>query len=158
MATGGVLVLGVGNVLMGDDGLGPMVAAALRREPGLLPAGTLVLDGGTQGLMLLPLLDGHRALLVVDAVDMGPWAGAVTVLRGSACEGALGQRFSVHQVALADLLAAARLTGFAGEVSVVGVRPQRVDAGLGLSAAVMAALPEALAAARAEAWNLADAA
>lgn len=149
-----LLILGVGNVLMGDDGIGPRLATALERDAAHLPAGSRIVDGGTLGLPLLPVLDGAGALLVLDALETGSPPGTVIVLVGDACEGALGQRLSAHQVAVADLLAAARLTGFQGDIAMVGVQPCDLTPGLDLSPDVAGAFPAALAAARATAWTL----
>lgn len=151
----GLLILGVGNVLMTDDGVGPRLVAALRHDPRQLPERTQVVDGGTLGLALLPMLNDASAVLVLDALDTGAPAGTVTVLSGTACERALGQRLSVHQVAVADLVAAARLTGFDGTLGMVGVQPHDVGPGIGLSAPVAGALQHALRAARRVAWELA---
>ena len=151
-----LLIIGVGNVLMGDDGVGPRLAAALQRDASLLPVGTRVIDGGTLGLSLLPALDGAGTVLVLDALDTGSPPGTVTLLRGPACEGALGQPLSAHQLAVADLLAAARLTGYAGGVAVLGIQPGDVTAGVELSPAVTGSFPAALVAARTAAWSLFD--
>ena len=135
----GLLILGVGNVLMGDDGVGPRLAAALQRNASLLPVGTRVIDGGTLGLSLLAVLDGAGKVLVLDALDTGSPPGTVTLLTGPACEGALGRPLSAHQLAVADLLAAARLTGFDGGVAVLGIQPGDVTPGIGLSPPVTVA-------------------
>lgn len=151
-----LLIIGVGNVLMSDDGVGPRLAAVLGRDGSLLPVGTRVIDGGTLGLTLLPVLDGAGAVLVLDALETGSPPGTVTLLVGPACEGALGQPLSAHQVAVADLLAAARLTGFHGAVAVLGIQPCDVTPGVELSPAVTGSFPAAVAAARRAAWLLFD--
>lgn len=152
----GLLVIGVGNVLMGDDGVGPRLAVALQRDASLLPVGTRVIDGGTLGLSLLPVLDGAGTVLVLDALDTGSAPGTVTLLIGPACEGALGQPLSAHQLAVADLLAAARLIGFDGRIAMVGIQPCDVSPGVELSPAVTVSFPAAVAAARRAAWLLFD--
>lgn len=154
MEAAGLLVIGVGNVLFGDDGVGPLLAELLGAEPALLPAGTTVVDGGTLGLALLPAVLDARALLVLDAVDVDAAPGTVTVLRGRECEGALGRRLSAHQVAVADLLGAARLLGFDGSVALVGVQPSVLGPGLGPSGRVGDSLAEAVQVARREARAL----
>lgn len=151
-----LLVIGVGNVLMGDDGVGPRLAAALQRDGSLLPDGTRVVDGGTLGLSLLPVLDGASAVLVLDALETGSPPGTVTLLVGPACEGALGRPLSAHQLAVADLLAAARLAGFGGSIAILGIQPGDVTAGVELSPAVIGSFAAAVVAARRAAWLLFD--
>ena len=145
-----VLVLGIGNLLMGDDGIGVHVARALSGDPSL-PAGVRIVDGGTLGLDLLPLVADAGALVVVDAVDLKANPGTVRVLRGDELHGALGGHVSPHQVGLADLIAVARLTdSLPDPVALVAIQPAMVAAGVELSAACSAALPAALEAVRTE--------
>lgn len=151
-----LLIIGVGNVLMGDDGVGPRLAAALQRDASLLPVGTRVIDGGTLGISLLPVLDRAGAVLLLDAVETGSPPGTLTLLAGPACEGALSQPLSAHQVGVADLLAAARLTGFHGAIAVLGIQPGDITPGVALSPAVTGSFPAAVAAARRAAWLLLD--
>lgn len=144
-----VLVLGLGNVLLGDDGVGP----ALVEQLSSIYDGTDAiecLDGGTQGLALLGYLGGRKALVILDAFSAGGPPGAVTVLNKSkiGC-----QRFcratTAHEGNAGELLAAANLLGELPEcVYLVGVEPERVRTGLGLSASVQQALPSAVACAR----------
>ncbi len=137
------LVLGCGNVLAGDDGAGPQTARLLA-EGQVLPEGTDVVDGGTLGLDLLPLLDGQDLLVLVDAVDDGRPPGAVTVWRGEAVARTFATPLSIHEVAVADLLGAAMLAGrLPGQVWLVGIQPQTVEPGVGLSEEVAAAVPVA---------------
>ena len=83
---GPAVVLGVGNVLLRDDGVGVRVLEELRRlaavDPAMAPDGTRLVDGGTLGLDLLGTVHGARALLLLDGVSLGLEAGTVTVLRG----------------------------------------------------------------------------
>lgn len=138
-----LLVLGIGNSIYGDDGVGVHVVTALR-EQGALPIGTVVIDGGTSGLSLLPAVAEAEALIVVDAVDAGAEPGSVHVLRGADLYASL-VHLSVHQVGTADLLGAARLTGaLPQDVVLVGVQPADLGPGVGLTEAVAAALPEAI--------------
>lgn len=64
-----ILVLGIGNILMGDDGIGVHIANKLLQEK--LPDGVKVIDGGTLGISLLPLICGAKTLIIVDAIDAG---------------------------------------------------------------------------------------
>ena len=136
------LVLGIGNILLGDEGVGVAVARELERDAGSLPAGTQVVDGGTLGLDLLPLVETAEELIVIDALELRAEPGTVTVLRGGEIGDRLGGHLSIHQVGVADLMAAARLLGrLPGHVTLVGIQPGCVDPGLRLSPPVEAAIP-----------------
>jgi hydrogenase maturation protease len=137
-----LLVLGLGNVLCGDDGAGVIAVEALARG-WRTPPGVTILDGGTLGLSLLGLLCDARAAILVDAIAQpGAAPGTLVRLGGDEALLAVGQRLSPHQVGVADLLAAARLLDRCPDPLVlVGVVPSTLDAGLGCSPAVCAAIP-----------------
>jgi hydrogenase maturation protease len=144
------LVLGVGNVLLRDEGVGVRVIEELER----LPAGALpdpgrvrLVDGGTLGLDLLPLIEDSSALILVDAVNLRREPGTVGVIRGDDLHSTLAGHVSPHQVGVGDLVAAARLSGVIPPyVSLVAIQPEAIEIGLDLTAAVEAALPRAVAA------------
>lgn len=143
-------MLGVGNVLMTDDGVGVHVVRRFDAQEPHLPA-VRVVDGGTLGLDLLPMVADARALIVVDAVDMQEAPGTVRVLRGAELHSALGGHISPHQVGLGDLLAVGRLTGgLPDQLALVGIQPGVVEVGLELTAACAGAIPHAVAAVRTE--------
>jgi hydrogenase maturation protease len=147
MSAQGTLVLGLGNVLLGDEGIGVRVVERLvdDQADGRLPAGARLVDGGTLGLSLLPLLDDAEAVVMVDAVDLGLAPGSVVVLRDEELVARMGGAISVHQLGVGDLLAVARLRGtMPARASLVGVQPERMEIGLELSDAVAAAVPEAV--------------
>lgn len=143
--TASTLVLGLGNVLLSDEGIGVWVADRLARGFEF-PEGVTVLEGGTLGLDLLPRLDGVERLLLIDAVTLGRIPGAILRLEGDEVPSALGVKISPHQIGLADLLAAARLTGQAPpELVLWGMTPERLDPGTSFSPRVARALPRLLA-------------
>jgi len=136
-----VLLLGIGNVLLADDGLGPQFVTAFA-ERRRVPPDLEVLDGGTLGLELLHRIAGRRVLVVVDAVACGGTTGDLVRLAGDDVPAVLGAGLSSHDVALSDLLAAATLLDCAPRTVVLhGVEPAALEPGLHLSAAVRAALP-----------------
>ncbi|GAB1392071.1 hypothetical protein MASR1M60_02340 [Rhodocyclaceae bacterium] len=146
------VLLGIGNVLWADEGFGPHVAAHLLSEGGL-PPDTEVVDGGTQGLYLLPLVQDADRLIVFDAVDFGRPPGELLVLRDREIPAFFGQRpLSLHQTGFTDVLAAAELTGRTPQaITLIGAQYANIDTwGGALSPAVAAALEPALAAARHE--------
>jgi hydrogenase maturation protease len=150
-----VLILGIGNVLLRDEGVGVRVVQALAEDRTPLPRGTRVVDGGTLGLELLPLLEDAHRVVFVDAVHLSEAPGTVRTLRDQELTPAIHHHLSPHQVGTADLLAVAQLLGVLSErVALVGIQPDAVEVGLELSEAVQQAIPAAVQAARAAAWSL----
>ena len=132
------LVLGIGNLIMTDDGVGVKVIHLLQ-ERYSLPGTVAVLDGGTLGLDLLPRLEGVKRLLVVDAVETGGPPGTLIRLTGDEINIAFRTKLSPHQMGLQDLLLVAELQGFAPEEMVLlGVQPGEIEMGTELTAAVEA--------------------
>lgn len=133
-----VLVLGIGNTVMSDDGVGPAVVQALYREY-CFPDDVELVDGGTLGLDLLPLLESRTHLIMVDAVETGKAPGTCVRMTGEELPVALETRLSPHQMGLKDLLAVARLMGQAPpEMVLIGVQPKSIELGIELSAEVAA--------------------
>lgn len=151
-APGPAVVLGVGNILLRDDGVGIRIVeglmAASAAEPRTLPTGTHLVDGGTLGLDLLRTVHGARALLLLDAVDLAQPAGTVSILRGDALVAAGSRGGSTKAGAVGELLAVARLMGWLPDpVSLVGVQVGDTSFGVGLTPQVAAAVPGAVTAA-----------
>ena len=147
------VVLGVGNILLRDDGVGVRVVEALGRlieiDPSAAPPATKVLDGGTLGPDLLRAVAGARCLLIVDGVDIGERPGTVVVLRGDELATVGGGRPGSRQGGVAEILALGRLMGWVdGPVAMVGVQVAEVRFDIGLSEAVDAAVPTAAETAR----------
>ncbi|MBN1661639.1 MAG: hydrogenase maturation protease [Anaerolineae bacterium] len=145
-----VLVVGLGNPLRGDDGVGVRAAALLAGED--LPPGVEVVDGGTHGLGLVPLLQGRRRAVFIDAACAGRQPGEVTRLALDQVHlGGEEMRLSIHEAGLRDVLLLARALGILPpEVVILAVEPARVEWDAGLSPAVESALPALLSAARRE--------
>jgi hydrogenase maturation protease len=140
-------VLGIGNSLLGDDGAGLELLERLRAAPGRSAAIEWV-DGGTLGLALLGVIEARRALLILDAVQMGSPPGTIHVLRR---EELLKLRTggTAHETGAIQLLNTAALLGdLPGQFAVVGIEPALLRTGIGLSEVVRAALPLAIARAK----------
>ena len=130
------LVLGIGNLVMSDDGIGVRVVQLLN-ERYRFPPDVTILDGGTLGLDLLPKLEGVDRLLVVDAVETGKVAGTLVRMAGEDVPVVLETKVSPHQMGLKDLLAVAMLQGFMPrEMVLLGVQPGIIEMGMDLSAEV----------------------
>ena len=127
-ATPSILVLGIGNVLWADEGFGVRAVEALHQRYTFAEAVT-VMDGGTQGLYLLPYVQSCECLLVIDAIDYGLAPGSVHVVRDDAVPSFMGaKKMSLHQTGFQEVLAAAQLLGWQPQkVMLVGVQPSVLD-------------------------------
>jgi len=138
-----VVVLGIGNSLLGDDGAGLELLEGLRAA-GDCSAAIEWVDGGTLGLALLGVLEARRALLILDAVQMGSPPGTIHVL-GREELMKLRSGATAHETGAIQLLNAAALVGdLPGQFAVVGIEPAVLRTGIGLSDGVRAALPLAV--------------
>lgn len=135
-----ILVLGLGNLLLGDEGLGIRALQELQ-DRHVLPAAITCLDGGVMGLELLVYLAGATHLLVIDAVMTGQPPGTLVRLEGDEVPKGLSQKFSLHEIGLQDLLALNELRGMAKPQLVVwGLVPAVLEPGVGLSGPIAAQL------------------
>jgi len=136
----GRVVIGIGNVLQGDDGVG---VHAVRRLRGRLPGDVELVEGGVWGLDLLPFLEGREKAVFIDAVDAGEEPGAV--FRFSPREvrrTPSGPPISLHDLGLYELIGAAQLLDQCPEdIIVIAVQVKEIATGEGLSEEVEAALP-----------------
>jgi hydrogenase maturation protease len=137
-----VLVLGAGNILLSDEGIGVRVVEALQRRY-QVPEGVEILDGGTCGMDLLDIIAGRDHLILVDAVATGSTPGTVARLEGEEIPAVFRTKSSPHQLGLQDVLALLRLLDASpAHVTVIGVQPASLDIGLELSPVVAARLDE----------------
>lgn len=150
-ARSNVLVLGLGNPLRGDDGIGPRVVAELEHRE--LPEGVEVLDAGTGGLDLLQIIEGRERVVIVDAAEVSVEGGRIAPgqfvrfapeeahLAGTP-RGVAGEGFSFHHAGVSEVLGLARaLDRPLPSIVVFGVQPKKVGWGEGLSPDVERALP-----------------
>jgi len=128
------LVLGVGNLLMSDEGVGVHVIQRLVAEY-QLPEQVQVLDGGTLGMDLLYYLEGVENLLMIDAVEAHKEPGTLVRLEGDEVPAFLSIKISPHQLGVPDMLAAGKLKGdcYPQRIVLWGVQPERLEIGLDLS-------------------------
>jgi hydrogenase maturation protease len=140
------LILGLGNVLLTDEGVGAAVLDALGYLAESDPSLSLQ-DGGTLSFTLAGPIAEAAQLVVVDAAAMGQPPGTVRVLEGREMDIQLTKHStSVHEVSLSDLFDIARLTdSLPGRRALVGIEPERVAWGSDLTPAVAAAVPRAAA-------------
>jgi len=137
-----VLIMGLGNPLLGDEGIGVRVVEELK---GLeLPEGVVVVEGGTTGLGLIGLMEGYERVIIVDAADMGHPPGRV--VRFTPLEVQLKTAeapLSLHQIGLEEVLALAEALEVApAELVIIGIQPSLLEVGVGLSPEVEGAIPQ----------------
>lgn len=142
-------ILGIGNILWADDGFGVRAVERLH-ERYEFPEQVQLIDGGTQGINLLPYVEEAEVLVLFDAVDFGLTPGTLKVVEGEAVPQFMGaKKLSLHQSGFQEVLALAALAERSPEHMVlIGVQPEILDDyGGSLSPAVKARLPEAVEAA-----------
>lgn len=152
------LILGIGNVLWADEGFGVRCVEAMA-DRYALPETVKLMDGGTQGLYLLPFLEEAEALLVFDAIDYGLPAGTLKVIRDDAVPAFMGaKKMSLHQTGFQDVIATAQLLGRCpARMTLIGCQPVELeDYGGGLRPEVAARVPAAidLAVAELASWGI----
>jgi hydrogenase maturation protease len=128
-----VLVLGIGNVLLTDEGIGVRALKELERKY-TFPANVELLDGGTAGIELLRHIRNRDYLIIIDAMKCNQAPGTVVRVEGDDVPAAFRTRISPHQLGLSDLLAAAMLTDeLPRNLVLFGVEPESIDIGLELT-------------------------
>ena len=154
-----VLVLGIGNLLWADEGFGVRCVEYMAAHYEL-PHSVHVVDGGTQGLYLLPYLQQVRRLIVFDAIDYGLRPGTMRLIENGEVPRFMGaKKMSLHQTGFQEVIAAAELTGHCpDELLLIGIQPAELDDyGGSLRPQIAARIPVAvyLAARRLRRWGLA---
>ncbi len=139
-----IVVLGAGNILLTDEGLG---VRAIERLPlsYCLPPAIRIIDGGTSGMEMLEDLEGLDALIMVDAIRAGKPPGTPIRLAGDAVPVFFRSKLSPHQIGLADVLATLELLGRAPKyTAILGMQPESLALGMELSETVEAGIPKLL--------------
>ena len=130
------VVLGIGNILLSDEGLGVRLVEELQKR-GKLPPCVKLLDGGTLGFALLPHLDGVRRLIVLDAVRGGKKPGECYEFGKAEIEAYFQAKLSLHQLGIKEVFAALELMGRPiEEITIIGMEPLTLEVGIELSRAV----------------------
>lgn len=143
----GVLILGVGNILWADEGFGVRAVEELHARY-VFPESVTLVDGGTQGLSLLPMVEDARILVLLDAVDFGLVPGTLHIADGDEVPRRLtAKKMSLHQTNILDVLGLARLAGrFPPQLRLIGVQPLDLENyGASLTAPVRAMIAPTMA-------------
>ncbi len=139
------VVLGVGNVILADEGVGVRVVEALERDY-TVPEGVAVIDAGTSGMEMLEDLSHLDFLLVVDAIAAGKAPGELVQLRGDAVPVFFRRNLSPHGIGLSDVLASLEFLGAEPKETVIlGVQPTSLELSTELTPLIAARVPELLA-------------
>lgn len=138
-----ILILGLGNILLGDEGVGVRVAQQLITRP--LPDSVEVIDGGTAGYELLNFFEGREKVIIVDAVKTDDKPGSVYKVDLSILEDDATMQLSLHQIGLKNIFKMASLMEINPEVTLVGIVPKDYqNYNIGLSQEVEKAIPCAI--------------
>ncbi len=138
------LVLGVGNVLLSDEGIGVRIVEELEHRF-RFPEEVEILDGGTSGIELLRYFDGRDHLIIIDAVRAGHPPGTVMRIEGDEVPSTFETRITPHQLGLSDLLATAKLTdNMPANLVLFGIEPKSLETGLVFSPEVEGAVDKAV--------------
>jgi hydrogenase maturation protease len=123
-----LLILGIGNILWADEGFGVRCVEAINAAYEF-DANVTVLDGGTQGLYLLPYLEEARRLIVFDAVDYGKQPGEMVIARDDEVPRFMGaKKMSMHQTGFQEVIACASLADRLPESMIlIGVQPEQLE-------------------------------
>lgn len=137
-----IVVLGVGNILLTDEGLGVHVVEDLKTNYTFTPQISLI-DGGTMGMELLTYMRGMKKILLIDAVNGGEAPGTIYEFPHRELEQYFTDHISVHEVGMQDILRIRAIQENPLEDAIViGVEPESLDVGFEPSAPVQMALPE----------------
>jgi hydrogenase maturation protease len=137
-ATNGVALIGLGNILMRDDGVGVHAVRYIQSHR-MVPPGLEIVEGGTTGLDLLPFIEGRDRVLFIDAVNFNETPGFIKVLKNEAIPAFFNTKDSLHHLGLADVLAAARLLDILSkDIRLIGIQPEKIEPGLTLSGTIQA--------------------
>ncbi len=138
-----ILILGVGNILLSDEGVGVRVIEAMKSMT--LPDNVEILDGGTGAFDLFDIMANRDTVIIIDAVKGGGEPGAVYRFGPDDIKAEAKFLTSVHQISLLDTLSMARITGCSPrDIVIFGIEPREVDWGLELSPEVAAVVPKVI--------------
>ena len=145
-----VIVAGIGNTLMQDDGIGVWTVQAIARDY-VLPPWVRLIEGGVLGMQLVHELRSAEQLLIIDAMNGGQAPGTIYRLDANVLLKGRRMIMSLHEVGLTDVLSVGELLGWRPRTRIVGVQPLEVQSpGLDLTPTLQAVLPRVVCAAMEE--------
>ncbi len=136
-----ITLLGVGNILLQDEGLGVHAVNKIKDEYNFSPSINII-DGGTMGMELLSYMEGTDYLLVVDAIDGGEEPGFMYTFTHEDTDRYMSDSISVHEVGVQDILRIRALQERPfSDVVIMGIQPQSLELGLEVTETIQAVLP-----------------
>ena len=139
-----ITILGIGNTLYTDEGLGVHALAALQEKYGMDQQVQLV-DGSTDGMSLLGPVEDTDYLIVIDAINAGKEGGHIIELHGNDIPAYYGIKMSIHQLGFQEVLLASKLREkYPKNIVMIGMQPTSLELGIGLSETNEAQLPQLL--------------
>ena len=134
-------VLGIGNIILSDEGFGVRVVEYLQKNF-TFPDNVNLIDGGTLGVELTHFVTGTQRLLIIDSINGGAEAGKIFHLRGDEIKNHFAQKISAHEVGIQDVLTMLEVTGRKiPHVELIGAQPFSLEAGVELSEPMKKLLP-----------------
>ncbi|OOH90578.1 hydrogenase 2 maturation endopeptidase [Pasteurellaceae bacterium 15-036681] len=135
------LILGVGNILLSDEGVGVRVVQELEKNPLFAPYFDVV-DGGSCGMELLDCIANRNHLIIIDAVLANKEAGKIVVLHNEKIPTFFSRKISPHQLGICDVLSALTLTDeLPKHLCLIGIQPESLEPNIGLSEKIQATFP-----------------
>ncbi len=133
-----IIVLGIGNTLISDDGVGVHIVNKLKQEY-TFPDNVTLIDGGTKGLDLLPFIEGSDRLLIIDAANFKKEPGIIDTVINDKIPAFLSHKLSAHQIGLPDMLFAAKLMDICPkEMCLIGIQPKSMETSTEMSEEIKA--------------------
>ena len=133
MADSKIAVLGIGNLLQKDEGVGVHLINRLEKEYNFSPHVNLI-DGGTMGTDLLPYLEENDKVIILDAVNFDEVPGFIGVIENDDILRRLNTKLSIHHLGLTDVLSSARLLDIEpSEIYLIGIQPKNIEMGTELT-------------------------
>jgi hydrogenase maturation protease len=135
-----ILILGVGNTLRRDDGVGPIIIELLKENK---KAGVDYLDGGIDGLALIDVIRCYKRAIIIDAVDMRTVPGTVKLFTPQEAKIKIKtDALSTHGFGLAEVITLMEELGYKADLQIIGIQPQDISFGEGLTDIVQAKLKD----------------
>lgn len=135
-----ILIIGVGNILLGDEGVGVYIIRKLKNLD--LPDRVELMDVGVATFSLFPYISGRKKIIIIDAVKSGGKAGSIYRFPADEIERGKGEFFSLHQLGIGDILNFFQLEKVPGEIIVIGVEPGKIKWGMELSPCIKEKIPQ----------------
>jgi len=136
-----ILILGIGNILQKDEGIGVHVVNSLVESDAFMRDDVEIIDGGTAGYDLLPLLGGRKKIVIVDALKIDDDPGSIYRFTPDRIQ-ETGQPFSLHQVGIKSVLDLLRIRGENPNVEIIGIVPEDIESTeIGISDSVKRSIP-----------------